>query len=155
AVTEDLERNETWQSFRASPEYLELEQQLGLEAALTELEAATSQIPLGLDPLKVFGGRQVAVAGRFQGPDFANADWAVYGTVNWMGKLGLELLRYPGLIGLEEQGLMATVQEGGFVALEGAQLARPLYLTRIKDVGVVSTSPELVREALRLASVQF
>ena len=155
ALTEDLERNETWQSFRASTEYVELEQKLGLEAALAELEAATSQIPLGLDPLKVFGGRQVAIAGRFKGPDFANADWAVYGTVNWMGKLGLELLRYPGLIGIEDQGLMATVQEGGFVALEGAQLARPLYLVRIKDVGVVSTSPELVREAQRLASVQF
>lgn len=154
AIEADLEREDAWRSFRASPEYVELEQALGLGAGLAQLEELAGQMPLGMDPLKVFGGRQVALAGHFRGPDLAQADWALYGTVNWVGKLGLELLRYPGLLRLEQQGLVATPEEG-FVSLRGPQLARPLYLARIRDVGVVSTSPDLVREALRLAAAQF
>lgn len=154
AIGAELEQNEAWRSFRASTEYQELDQQLGIGATITELEALVAQMPLGLDPLSVFGGRQVALAGHFRGPDLAQADWALYGTVNWVGKLTLELLHYPGLLGLEEQGLIATEQED-FVALEGRGLTRPLYLARIKDVGVISTSPDLVREAIRLAGIQF
>jgi hypothetical protein len=154
ALATELERNDAWRSFRGSAEYLELEQELGLAEVQAQLEDLAAQMPLGLDPLKIFGGRQFALAGHFRGPDLGQADWALYGTVNWAGKLALELLRYPGLLGLEKQGLTATVQDG-FVALAGPMLARPLYLVRIKDVGVVSTSPELVRDALRLEAVRF
>lgn len=149
-----LAGNDAWRTFRVSPEYAELSAELDLEATVAELEELAGRLPLGLDPLKIFGGRQVALAGRFRGADLAQADWALYGTVNWVGKLALESIKYPGVLGLEKQGLVATPQEG-FVALEGAQLPRPLYLARIKDVGVISSSPELVRDALRLAANQF
>ncbi|HVS18071.1 MAG TPA: hypothetical protein VMT18_05680, partial [Planctomycetota bacterium] len=115
---------------------------------LAALETELAQLP-GVDALQAFGGRDLALAGRFRGADLAATDWAVYGRVNWMGKLAASALAYPGLLGLEQQGLSADVDDG-LITLTGARLARPLHVTRVNDVVVVGTSLELVRAAREL-----
>src|SRR5688572_4906713 len=52
---------------------------LEIEKSLAELEAALAEAPVALDPLSLFGGKALAVAGRFQGPDLAQAQWVAYG----------------------------------------------------------------------------
>lgn len=150
AVAPVLEGNEAWRTFLVSPEYAELDREYGIRAALDELEQGVAQIPLGMEPQEIFGGRDLALAGYFAGRDLAQADWAAYGRVNWAGKLAVALLSHPGWIGLEAQGL-AAVADGDVVSLSGGQLARPLHLTRVQDVVVVGTSLALVQAARQLA----
>ena len=102
-----------------------------------------------MEPQRIFGGGDLAIAGTFKGRDLAQADWAVYGDVDWVGKLAVALLRHPGLIGLEKQGLEAKV-ERDWVVLSGPRLLRPLCIARIRDVVIVSSQPEMVRAALEL-----
>ena len=65
------------------------------------------------------------------------------------GQGGADAVYHPGLIGLEDQGL-SVASEDGVVTLSGAQLTRSLSVTRVADVLVLGTSPELVRGALDL-----
>jgi len=139
AAADALEGNESYQSWKASPEAAEFYEQIGLENVLNELEAIKGQIPFGMTPLEIAGGRDLALAGRFDGPDLAAADWALYATLNWAGKLAVEALAYPGLTGLEDQGFQIEA-EGDYVAISGGSLSRPIHITRIKDVAIIATS---------------
>ena len=154
AARDRIEKHPAWQAWARSPEYAALDRELAIEKTLGELRAATAQLPLGLDPLDVFGGRDLAVAGYFRVADLAQADWAVYGRANWAGKLAAEALRYPGAIGLAKQGITATVEDA-HVALRGGQLSREVCVARIRDVVVVATKKELVLAAHDLVSKAY
>jgi hypothetical protein len=148
AAAPALSETPAWRTFVASPEYAALERKYGIEERLAEVERQLTQLH-GIDPLKVFGGSFVSIAGRFQGKSLADADWAIYGRANWMGKLGVSALSYPALLGLEDQGLNVAV-ENDHVALSGPKLPREIFVTRLRDVIVAGTSLELVRAALDL-----
>ncbi|MDP6540937.1 MAG: hypothetical protein QF410_15435, partial [Planctomycetota bacterium] len=154
AVQERLDGHASWQEWTASPECAELSERFDVEGALGELAALGERLPMGLDPLDVFGGRDLALAARFGGTGLEDADWAVYGTLHWTGKLAVSLLRHPGLLGLEGQGLSVTV-EADHVRLGGGGLPRELWLTRIRDVAVIATSREFIEDAHRLEAVTY
>jgi hypothetical protein len=130
---------------------------LKVEQSLHELEAALAQLPVRVDPLALFGGRSLAVAGHFTGQTLADSDWAVYGRTNWMGKLSFELIE-GGWIDLAARGLTLTPfeHEGavrGF-QLAGGALARPLFVARLLDVVVVATSGQFLTSAHTLESTR-
>jgi hypothetical protein len=147
AIADRIEDTKAWRSFERS-EYPALDEQFQISAALEQLRGLRAQLR-GIDPLSIFGGRDVVLAGYFRGPDLALADWAAYGRVSWIGKLAVAMLRFPGLIGLERQGLSAAIEDD-HVALSGANLPRELFVARVRDVVVVGSSLELVRKALEL-----
>jgi hypothetical protein len=154
AVEKRLDKHPGWQSFASSPECAELVSELKIDESLAKLRDAAKQIPLGMEPQNIFGGKELALAGYFRGRDLGKADWAVYGNANWAGKLAAALLFHPGLIGLEKQGITVTVGEK-YVGLKGASLPRELFVTRIKDAVIIATKPELVVKALDLESKRF
>lgn len=147
AVQAELERTAGWRAWLDSPERAELEARHHIE---TQLDNLRTQIDsLGVDPLDVLGGDELAIAGYFKGPTLEQADWAVYGRASWMGKLAVAALDHPGLAGLDERGLVVTAEEG-FVTLSGAGLPRPMHVGRVQDVVVLGTSRELVAKASEL-----
>lgn len=148
ASAERLRNTRSWRALEETPGFAAWWAENDVEGQLAALEAELQKLP-GVDALQVFGGRDLAVAGRFRGADLASTDWAVYGRVNWMGKLAASALAYPGLIGLEAQGLSAAVEDE-VVTLTGARLARPIHVARVSDVVVLGTSRELVAGALEL-----
>src|SRR5262245_11663802 len=129
----------------------------GIPEGLAELDRVLAQLPVHVDPLGIFGGKALAVAGDLAGPNLANANWALYGRTSWLGKLGLELVA-GGWIDLAPQGLtMKPFEHEGKalgVVLSGGQLPRPLYLSRIQDVVIVSTQGELVQKAHALEATR-
>lgn len=143
AAAEEIQRTRAWQALEATPGFAEWSRGADVEGRLAALQAELERLP-GVDPLKVFGGRDVALAGRFRGADLSAMDWALYGRVNWMGKLAVGALSYPTLLGLDAQGLSVAVEDD-YVTLSGPQLQRELHVTRVRDVVVLGTSLELVQ----------
>jgi hypothetical protein len=154
AVAEDFAGNERAQAFLELEAIRELLAGADLDALSATLDENLATLPLDVDPLDVLGGRDVAVAGYLRGNTAAEADWVIAARTNWMGKLGYELLSYPGLLDLQAQGL--TVEERAIgkestrkaIGLSGGALARQLFLTRIQDVLVVATQADLVERAV-------
>jgi hypothetical protein len=155
-VSEGFAESQGGAALLALPETRRLLEELGVEGALAELRSALAGLPVDVDPLTLFGGRDLAVAGFLRGADLSSADWAAYGRTSWMGKLGVELLRYPDLIGLGERGFsvnaVADDERAVGHELAGPELSRPLYVSRIRDVVIVGTSPEMLGKALQLES---
>lgn len=147
AVQDELEKTAAWQTWVASPEYVQLDQQHGIELQLERVRAELAALPI--DPLAALGGRDLAIAGYLRGATLESADWACYARANWIGKLGASALAYPGLLQLEKRGLSAE-ESGGVITVSGAQLARPMHITRVADVVIAGTSRELVARALEL-----
>jgi len=150
-IQDRLDKSPAWQAWITSPEYADLDKELGLEKTLQSLREAIGQIPLGKEPQQILGGKDLAVAGYFRGRGLQNADWAVYGRANWMGKLAASALFRASWFGLEQRGLKVTV-DGEIAAVEGGGLLRKLYVTRIQDVVIVATKPELAKAAHDLKS---
>ncbi len=148
-IQDRLDKSRGWQAWVGSPEYAALDKDMGIEKTLASLSAAVAQIPLGKEPQDVYGGRDIAVAGYFRGRGLENADWAVYGRANWMGKLAASALFRPTWFGLAERGLKVAI-EGNIASVEGGGLARKLYVTRIQDVVIVATKIELAKAAHEL-----
>jgi len=146
AVMDAIEQTDAWKVFEDSAQYGDLNREHSIESSLADLETNLAQIPLGMEPQDIFGGGDIAVAGYFKGKTFAESDWAVYGRVNWAGKLGVEMLAFPDMIGLPDQGITAT-ENKGVTQLQGGSLTRPLFLTRIQDIVIVGTSQALVSAA--------
>ena len=90
-----------------------------------------------------FGILNISAVDPLLGTD---ADWAAYGRASWAGKLAVALL-WRGWVPLN--GIVVE-KEDGVMCLSGGQLARPHYLTRIRDVIVVGTSQELAVAAVDL-----
>ena len=146
AAAEEFEGNETYQVWKSSPEAADFYAKIGLTETIAELEAMSAQMPLGMAPLDIAGGRDLAIAGNFEGASLAEADWALYATVNWLGKLAIEGLPYTTLHGLEDQGFLVDSQ-GSLTEISGGGLTRPIYVSRIKDVAVVATSKSWIEAA--------
>jgi len=121
---------------------------LDLEGLERTLEENLAAVPIEVDPLEVLGGKDLALAGYFRGAELGASEWAVYGRMNWLGKLAVEGI-HGRLADFSSQGITVGEIERGF-SLSGGALARPLYVTRVLDVVVVSTMPELVAAALAL-----
>lgn len=148
-----LEANEEGRAFLELPAVRRVLDELALDELGARIDESLAALPVQVEPLAVFGGRDLAVAGHFRGQSMADADWAVYGRSNWMGKLGVALLDHPDLLGLEAQGL--SVEGGGRLAtISGGQLVRPLHVTRVLDVVVVGTSRELVEKVHELEATR-
>jgi hypothetical protein len=154
AVEADLKKTAAWRAFSDSPEQEALAAKLNWDALMEEIRRSTGQLPVGLNPLDVFGGEDLAIAGQFQGARLEDAEWAVYGTLNNTGKLAIELLAYPGLLNLEAQGIQVTELDE-FVTLNGPAFNVPLHVGRVLDVAVISNSAELVSQAIDLEARQF
>ena len=137
-----------WRAFDGSSEQERLLREAGIPEALAQLEEALAQAPVDVDPLSLFGGREVAIAGDLEGKRASSADWAVYGRVDFLGKLAVSLL--PRL-DLAAQGVEVETLESGGLRLSGRALARELFLGRVQDVVVVGTAAAFVDEALSLS----
>jgi len=154
AVMDELEAHPAWETWADSPECETLSASLGYDELMQRIEAELEQLPAGVDLLSVFGGRDLALAGYLRPGGLEQAEWAAYGTLSTTGKLAISLLSYPGLIGLDAQGIQTTENEG-YVTLSGGPLQAPLHVARILDAGVVSSSAELVVRAIDLEARQF
>lgn len=150
AVLDELQGHPALDAFVDSPEWADFKRANGVDEGLAQLDAALAKLPLGLDPLGIFGGKEIAAAGTFVGQGWERTDWAVYGRVSRVGKLALAALRYPKLLKLEQQGLEVQA-EGGVFTLTGSSLKRPIHVARIRDVVVAGTAADLVKQALTLA----
>jgi hypothetical protein len=146
-----LAQTQAGAEFLASPWWQRFKADNGIEEALANMQANLDDAPISIDPLAAFGGREFLVAGYLRGADLAQADLVVMARTNWMGKLAQSMLRFSGLVGLEDQG-MTVEEEGGVWTLTGPDLTRPLHVARIADVLIVGTSRELVAGALELES---
>lgn len=153
AFADELAATKGGKAFLESPEWADLKQALGLDAALQGLRDALGRAPVDVEPLGVLGGRDLAVAGYFRPAAPDGVDWAVYARGNWMAKLGLALLARPGLMDLEASGL-AVAKDGDVLSLSGPGLPRTLHVGRLRDVVVLSTDPVLVRSAFDLADAK-
>jgi hypothetical protein len=161
-VAGELAENPRLQAITRLPAYQELASKVDLAAVRKEVQESLAQLPVKVDPLQIFGGRDVALAGTFRGPgDGAGPggaiEWGVYGRANWMGKLGVSLLAYPNLLKLDQQGIAveevrsADGSERIAYLLSGGRLTRPLYVHRLQDVVALGTDPELFRQMPVLA----
>jgi len=154
AAADDFALDETWDSVLQSPEYADIVGSIGIEEALGQIDSIAGELPLGLGPLEVFGGQELAIAGELNGADLEQADWAAYGSINWAGKLAIEALRYPSISNLESQGIRVE-DKGRYVSLTGGALSRPIHIGRIRDVGIVGTGERLVADAFELENRQY
>jgi len=119
-----------------------LDREYGLVKTYEQLARLPDSIR-GIDPLDVFGGRNVSLAGYFKPGGMADADWVVLGRASWKGKLAASLLRYPGLLKLDQQGIGAEVGDL-HVTLTLPGQPRPIHVSRLRDVIAIGTSLELV-----------
>ena len=147
-VADDMRGNEAFEALMESPEWATFKADNGIGDLLTDLEQQVGDLPMGLDLLDIFGGEELAIAGRFQGSSFAEADWVAYGRVSLWGKLGAALL-HRGWLPVE--GITVDRQDG-IVRMTGGSLTRPHYMARVRDVVMVGTSHELTAAAKDLAA---
>lgn len=153
AIAPRLESNRAVQTFLNSRTYAELDAKHRIQANLETVRAELGKLPFGIELLDVIAGDDVAVAAEF--PDdgsktpVGELPWAAYARASFTGKLGAALLRFPGLIGLDGQGIEAS-QDGDITTLTGGQLKAPIHVTRILDVVVAGTSKRLVQQAQTL-----
>lgn len=148
-ISDALQGTRAWGEFERSGEWAAQKKTLGLDGMLERVEELKQQT-FGTNLIEVFGGRDVALAGHFGASGgLAGAKWAVYGRANWKGKLALSLCRYPGLIGLSNQGIECKV-DGEHFEFSGVGFPDPVHVTRIHDVIVASNARDLVQKAREL-----
>jgi len=151
-LMDELERTPAWETFEESVEYADIMSDLQLESALAELDRSLAQVPvITVEPLSIFGGKELVLAARVGDGAGTPIDWALYGRVNWMGKFAVAALSYPGLLRLESQGITAE-QGDDWVKLSGGNLAQPIVVARVNDVVIVSSSNQFIDEAFDLAA---
>jgi len=160
-ISDELDESARVAALREIPAVQELLSAIDLTEVRTEVQNALANVPVEVDPVALFGGRDLALAGYFPEQPGGEIRWAVYGRTNWMGKLGVALLGYPGLIDLEGQGMTVEDaedpdgQESERVAylVQGGQLTQPLFVHRVQDVVILGNDvsmfaqvPSLVRQ---------
>lgn len=146
---ERLAATERGQRLLDSSEWAGIEAELGLDRARQELQAGLDRLPIPVDPLDVAGGRELALATYATASTLEASDWAAYLRTNWVGKLAVAMLDHPDLLGLSSQGLTVERFESS-VRLSGAGLPRPLFVSRLRDVLIVSSAERLVTAAHEL-----
>lgn len=121
-----------------------------LDRLESEVAGILAQMPVEIDPLSFFGGKDLAVAGHFVDGDVANSRWAVYGRTSWLGKLAVALIT-GGFVDLSAQGIAIDPheQDGETIGarISGGALQKPLYVARILDVVVVASDPAFLAQA--------
>lgn len=150
---ERLAETERGARFLASPEWTEAGVAIQLENARAEVDRLLGSVPIPVDPLEMAGGRELAFASYASAPTVEASDWALYLRTNWVGKLGLAALDYPDMLGLSAQGLDVEPFDQ-CLRLSGGQLTRPLFVTRLRDVLLVSSAERLVTAAFELEARQ-
>jgi hypothetical protein len=148
-----FEATEWGQALLQSPQWTAIETQLLPKGQLESIRAELRRLPIAVDPLAWFAGRDLAISGYATGPDLGSSRWIVLGRANWMGKLAVALLDYPRLLELEKQGLSAK-REGRRVTLSGRALARPLHVARLDDVLMLSSEAGLIDSAFAFETKQ-
>lgn len=152
-IAETLRESEAGRLFLNSPEFQDWMASMDVEAALDDLRTNLASLPVEVNPVELFGGSEILVAGYFRGREMADSDYVALGRTNWMGKLGVSLLSYPSLLDLESQGI-TVAEEAGIRTLSSVNFLRPIHITRIADVLIVGTSRELVAAALELEAAK-
>ncbi|HKX45911.1 MAG TPA: hypothetical protein VJP77_04365, partial [Planctomycetota bacterium] len=110
-------------------------------------------LPAWIDPLSAFGGRDLALTGYLAGDDLADSAWAVFGRIDWKGKLAASLLRHPGLLDLEAQGV-SVAREGDVYRVRAPGLPWPeLQLVRLRDVLLVTNDARFPAKLRELESL--
>ena len=87
-----LEASEWGQALLESPQWTALQQGLLPKAQLESIRAELARLPVRVDPLAWFGGRDLAISGYATGPDLSSSRWILLGRANWKGKLAVALL---------------------------------------------------------------
>ncbi len=149
AVMEELEGNDGYQVLTESPGWDDFVREQRVEEVLADVRAQLAQLPAGLDLLDIIGGEDLAIAANFTGRSLEEAEWAAYARLSMWGRGAVSALDYPGLLGLEAQGVAVEV-DGAVRTLNSPQLAGPIYIARIRDVAIIGTSRDLVDRALVL-----
>ncbi|MEZ6020556.1 MAG: hypothetical protein R3F17_10775 [Planctomycetota bacterium] len=144
---EAIEGSKGWRTWSASPEYKAWSEKNNIPGLLEEVRRQTEALPLGLEPLDIFGGKEIAVAGNYGGVGFDKARWMVLGRVGWSGKMAVSALRYPSLLRKAAKQDFQVDQADGIFALSGGTLKTPLYITRVQDVTVIGNDRDLVAKA--------
>ena len=147
SFVDDLAKTPFGERLFASSEWQSWRDSVGLGDLRERIKEELGKLPIQIDPLSVFGGRDLAIAGRTAGRGPKDARWAIYGRVNWMGKLGESLLKYPGLIGLSKSGF-TIASEGGVKSLSGGGLRETIHLIRVRDVLVATNEREFATATL-------
>lgn len=149
-----------WEDFARSPIYAELQQDgqierwgqdWGVARALADLEAATGNLPAGLEVTRDLL-REVALAGNGKpelGPSF---DGLLMLRVSGKIKLGVALLDFGFVRGkLPEEFLIESLGEGRYRLPQFPAFGyQDAYLTRMRDVVLVGTKPEWLDRAREL-----
>ena len=120
--------------------------------SLLQLEALQEQLSLvpllTPDILSDFIGEEVIVAGRY-GTSLRDVEWCAYTRVSWKLRAAISCLAYSWARSMAE-GVSIRV-EGEFFVIESP--GRPTnYLTRIKDLAMLSNSKDLLQTSIRLAN---
>lgn len=139
--------SESGQALANTVTYRNLMADLDFESLTAELDAQLEQLPIDVEVLELFGGKEVVCAAYLPSPSFDSAEWVVVGRVNWKAKAALAMLDYPGVIGLDAQGITATEIEGGGVTLTGGQITEPISLYRVFDVVMITNKPDFIERA--------
>jgi hypothetical protein len=148
-----IENLDAWDAWLSSPEYEELARKHDFDGMLKNIDTQVEQLPLGLQPLEIFGGKEVAVAGYFSGRGVAQAKWTVSGRVDWAGKMGVAALRYPSLLQNASGVAYTVMSDEGIFSVTGGTLKAPLYVTRVQDVVIIGNDRALVAKAPNLRDV--
>lgn len=138
------------QRLAQTSQFRALSEDLNLAGLQADVAAQLEQLPISLDPLQLFGGRDLALAGFAEGSSLEQSRWAAYGRISWSSKLAYELIGV-GAVDLSSQGIQVE-QADGTLSFSGGQLTQPLHTWRLKDVLVVSNDRELASQASEFAA---
>lgn len=138
------------QRLAGTPEFQGLVADMNLGDLQQEVAAQLEQLPISVDPLQLFGGRDLALAGYSEGSSIEQARWAAYGRISWSTKLAYALIG-KGAVDLGAQGISVT-QADGLMSFSGGQLTQPLHTARLRDVLVVANDLELAKQASEFAA---
>ncbi len=153
AAWPQIEATQGWRIWSGSDEFKAWSEKNDFDGLIAEIDAQTEQLPMGLTPLEIFGGKEVAVAGNFDGVGIKNSRWVLSGRVGWSGKMAAAMLRYPSLL-RKFSGQSFDVEETDEIfALSGGSIKTPLFVTRIQDVIVIGNDRDLVAKAPHLKDV--
>lgn len=145
---EDVELARNWRQFENSPLYQDLAGELALEAKVEQVREVTEQVPI-LHPLTDAFGRDVAVFGRVAGRGFEKAEVCALFLGSGKAKLAYEVAGSGLLRSLFGMPFEVTEDDVGVRCITLAD-GQSLYVHRQKDLFVVGSGPNLVKESLHL-----
>lgn len=138
------------QQLASTPEFQGLVADMKLADLQQQIATQLEQLPVSVDPLQLFGGSDLALAGYSEGRSIEQARWAAYGRISWSTKLAYALIG-KGAVDLGAQGITVQ-QQNGLMSFSGGQLTQPLHVARLRDVLVVSNDLELANKASEFAA---